>query len=774
MSRQPPPSAGLPPRPPASRREMGDSYRPDQSRQNDTYVPHNANRDRDVMYQFGGYRAYPPPPPPSYGSYAPGTEPPRGPATDSYRSRPSRDDSYRPQERDFDFRYDAPPSIDFQNADRFRPRSPPRNRNRDNGRDNRRNVRGDNRAGGRNNYRGRGGPRLASDRDFLKGKRSPTPELMPGMTDDNGKDVRYRPLDELSDSDEAEMDMSDDDGEQPKKKMARTDNKTADGDSAPKWSNPDPYTALPPPDETQQKKKDVVKLIRKARVTSTSDTPTKASAAADDFISFDFDNDPAEQSADEDDYEPPPFEAVDRAPKHTQSRFSHLDNIRKHDSPQEPHALNVQQVQDIINQTTNGQQQNALNTPQKKITKALDISSDPSLGSRKRTANDEIKPPPRVTKVIPGKPPAVNGSLLKEWRCISSTDGTPWLQDHSDTSNMGLWLHKEIMDFYHHVKPRKFEQVIRTKLVDDLRNTFRKRYRDADIHSFGSFPAGLYLPTSDVDLVLVSDEYMRGGYPVYGAKNAVRRCADFVKSQRLNLDTVEVITGAKVPLVKYVDKITGLKVDMSFENDTGLIANKTFQEWKAQYPAMPILVTIVKQLLAMRGLNEPVNGGIGGFSVTCLVVSLLQNMPQIQSGTMVPEHHLGEVLMEFFDLYGNQFNTLTTAISLNPPGYISKAANREVVYRNLNQPKFSIIDPNRSDNDIAGGSSNTRAIQACFSAAYDALQKRMGELQYSDLEARRNQSILGCILEGNYSSFKLQREHLAHLHETLIGPCEDL
>jgi non-canonical poly(A) RNA polymerase PAPD5/7 len=228
------------------------------------------------------------------------------------------------------------------------------------------------------------------------------------------------------------------------------------------------------------------------------------------------------------------------------------------------------------------------------------------------------------------------------------------------------------MDFYHHVKPRKFEQVIRTKLVDDLRSIFRKKYRDADIRTFGSFPAGLYLPTSDVDLVLVSDDYMRGGYPVYGAKNAVRRCADFVRQQRLNLDIVEVITGAKVPLVKYVDKITGLKVDMSFENDTGLIANKTFQDWKAQYPAMPILVTIVKQLLAMRGLNEPVNGGIGGFSVTCLVVSLLQNMPQIQSGTMVPEHHLGEVLMEFLDLYGNQFNTVTTAISLNPPGYISK------------------------------------------------------------------------------------------------------
>ncbi|KAA8576780.1 hypothetical protein EYC84_006837 [Monilinia fructicola] len=212
---------------------------------------------------------------------------------------------------------------------------------------------------------------------------------------------------------------------------------------------------------------------------------------------------------------------------------------------------------------------------------------------------------------------------------------------------------------------------------------------------------------------------------------------------------------------------------MSFENDTGLIANKTFQEWKAQFPAMPILVTIIKHLLAMRGLNEPVNGGIGGFSVTCLVVSLLQNMPQVKSGTMIPEHHLGEILMEFFDLYGNEFNTSTTGISVNPPKLFSKSAARDVVYRDLHAQKFSIIDPNRADNDIAGGSSNTPAIQNCFSAAYTALQQSMNTLQHSNLESRRNQSILRCIIGGNYESFRLQRDHLAHLHEELIGPIED-
>ncbi len=62
----------------------------------------------------------------------------------------------------------------------------------------------------------------------------------------------------------------------------------------PKWSNPDPYTALPPPDETQVKRPDFVKLIRKARVSATAAEPLIGGDAVttnDDFISFGADDD---------------------------------------------------------------------------------------------------------------------------------------------------------------------------------------------------------------------------------------------------------------------------------------------------------------------------------------------------------------------------------------------------------------------------------------------------------------------------------------------------
>jgi len=252
------------------------------------------------------------------------------------------------------------------------------------------------------------------------------------------------------------------------------------------------------------------------------------------------------------------------------------------------------------------------------------------------------------------------------------------------------------MDFYHYVKPREFEQVLRSKLLQDLRSKVRAHFRDADILSFGSFPAGLYLPTSDMDIVMVSDKFMRGGNAKYDNRGAIYKFDAFLQKNNIAIQgSIEKIIGAKVPLVKWVDRVTGLKVDLSFENDTGLTAIKTFLDWKTQFPAMPILVTLIKQFLTMRGLNEPVNGGIGGFSMTCLVVSLLQAMPQVQSRSMVPEHHLGEILMEFFDLYGNEFNTVTTAIAFNPPGYIPKVSIHPLLLSNANpvivsQPQSSL------------------------------------------------------------------------------------
>ena len=97
---------------------------------------------------------------------------------------------------------------------------------------------------------------------------------------------KFRSTENMTDSDEDEMQESEDEPERPTKKL-RTD--IVDSPSSlgtPKWSNPDPYTALPAPEDAGGKRVDVVKLIRKAKI---DDADALANSIADnaDFISFD-------------------------------------------------------------------------------------------------------------------------------------------------------------------------------------------------------------------------------------------------------------------------------------------------------------------------------------------------------------------------------------------------------------------------------------------------------------------------------------------------------
>lgn len=134
-----------------------------------------------------------------------------------------------------------------------------------------------------------------AERPLLQGKRETTPEML--TTDGVGEKQapKFASLDDLSDSEEAEMDFSEDSDEEtrPSKRraVASESNKmpiSAPLPPVPKWSNPDPYTSLPPPDESQQKRVDVVKLIRKAKLQNNlAQTKDKdAVAENDDFISL--------------------------------------------------------------------------------------------------------------------------------------------------------------------------------------------------------------------------------------------------------------------------------------------------------------------------------------------------------------------------------------------------------------------------------------------------------------------------------------------------------
>jgi non-canonical poly(A) RNA polymerase PAPD5/7 len=230
-------------------------------------------------------------------------------------------------------------------------------------------------------------------------------------------------------------------------------------------------------------------------------------------------------------------------------------------------------------------------------------------------------------------------------------------------------LHQEILDFYEWIRPLDFEQEVRLDVISRLQKAFSKIEPGCQVKPFGSFAAGLYLPIGDMDLVLMTASSSRSRFPP-NPRNLLYFVRTLLEREGLAVSgSLQPIAKAKVPIVKFVDAVTGLKVDLSFNNDTGIVANNTFLAWKVQFPAMPILVSVMKQYLMVRGLNDVAFGGLGGFSIICLVTSLIQHQlpgSQIQN--------LGDLLLSFFYFYGHVFNKREIAIRLEPPGFVRKVS----------------------------------------------------------------------------------------------------
>ncbi|KAI1122096.1 hypothetical protein F5Y10DRAFT_254849 [Nemania abortiva] len=747
----PPPPTSLPPPPPPpqqwdrrDRRDGRDGWDGYDGRDGRDGYDGYSSRDRNDGYRFRG----------PYSDLRQS----RGPYRDSRDSRDFRDD-YRPPRGEFTFRQEAPSGISSYGRSSNM-------RYDDRGADNRasryyesRRTRNDQRShqSRRAGPYQRQGKEKAADRLLLSKRFDDQPEMMLGAT---AVRATYRDVDELSDSDEVDMDISDNDGldsnaavERPAKR-ARTDLS-----EVPKWSNPDPYTALPPPESTR--KKDVVQLIRKARVEAEAKKPAIPTEAAD-FISCDLsDDDSTTQVQDRSEYSsrPDAIAAVPNAPARLNAAPSTL--------PPKPPVPSHQPLRPPEKaQTTQPLPPN----PAKRNNggpASVDLTPSASLGNRKRTIDDEILLPLKLPHAPLKKVNrmASGGKVDVIWQPRPGEDPCPWaVEDHSSVPNMGTRLHFEIRDFYEYVRPRDFEERVRQELVSNLEALVQKKWRNAKIFPFGSFMSGLYLPTADMDIAICSKSFVDGGYPLYDKKRYLFQMKNHLEIYKVAFrGMVEAITKAKVPLLKYTDDHTGLKVDISFEKLDGYKAIDTFRKWKEQYPAMPPLVAVIKHFLMMRGLNEPVNGGIGGFTVICMVVHLLQMMPQVQSRSMKDEH-LGELLMEFFDYYGKRFNYEKVAIRMDPPGTLNKAKASTLVYRNLD--RLSIIDPNNPENDISGGSSNFYAIRDRFAKAYDTLQKTMMQLAKETTPAasgRKKNTLLYPLFAGNYTHFRDQRNWLEKL-----------
>lgn len=290
-----------------------------------------------------------------------------------------------------------------------------------------------------------------------------------------------------------------------------------------------------------------------------------------------------------------------------------------------------------------------------------------------------------------------------------------------------LGLHEEVLDFYQFMLPRPSEQAMRNEVVERVTRIIKNKWSDATVEVVGSFNYGLYLPTSDVDLVVF------GKWPVpplFVVEQEIRRANIFVPKSLLVIDKTS------VPIIKFTDKCTEVKVDISFNIDSGLQSAHICKFYMNHYPVLDKLVIVIKQFLYQRNLNEVNTGGINSYCLLLLVVSFLQHHPRIRADS--EDVNLGVLLTEFFELYGRNFNYQKVGIRVDNGGsYFSKAEY------GMEESILCISNPLNARNNIGWACYGMWTIKHAFECAYVTLARALlGKEQYYS----SNKTVLSLII----------------------------
>lgn len=321
-----------------------------------------------------------------------------------------------------------------------------------------------------------------------------------------------------------------------------------------------------------------------------------------------------------------------------------------------------------------------------------------------------------------------------------------------------------------YMEPTSQEIRMRKDLVQRFTKLIASFNMNVSVQPVGSYVTGLYLPTSDIDMVLTCQHGLQDLIPMYGLMERIRKSGFASK-------VVDVLR-ASVPLIRITDKITGIEIDLTAKTTEHAIrATEAVQKWlQRSSPAKPLLF-VVKMFLLIRRCGTTYTGGINSYVLFWMVVAWVKlempkNKTMANSADDIPSLitafgrlstskssegvDLGELLVNFLKFYGEEFDYCQKAIDIEPtPAYCTKIYGYSR-YGITERYLLSICDPADITIDMGSKAYGIKHIQESFKEAYRSL---------TQLEAKRKSGqrmgeagVLGSVLGGDWRILEKRRD----------------
>ncbi|GMI99054.1 UTP:RNA uridylyltransferase 1 [Hibiscus trionum] len=177
-------------------------------------------------------------------------------------------------------------------------------------------------------------------------------------------------------------------------------------------------------------------------------------------------------------------------------------------------------------------------------------------------------------------------------------------------------LNAPLLTIYESLIPPEEERIKQKQLLALLEKLVCKEWPNAQLFLYGSCANSFGVSKSDIDVCLAFNE------DINDKSEILLKLADILQSD--NLQNVQALTRARVPIVKLMDPATGISCDICINNVLAVVNTKLLRDYAKIDARLRQLVFIVKHWAKSRGVNETYRGTLSSYAYVLMCIHFLQ------------------------------------------------------------------------------------------------------------------------------------------------------
>lgn len=207
-------------------------------------------------------------------------------------------------------------------------------------------------------------------------------------------------------------------------------------------------------------------------------------------------------------------------------------------------------------------------------------------------------------------------------------------------------LSDPFLAIYESLIPAEEEKAKQKQLLTLLEKLVCKEWPNARLYLYGSCANSFGVSKSDIDVCLAIDDRD------VSKSEMLLKLADILQSD--NLQNVQALTRARVPIVKLMDPVTGISCDICINNVLAVVNSKLLRDYAEIDVRLRQLAFLVKHWAKSRGVNETYQGTLSSYAYVLMCIHFLQQrnppiLPCLQGMEPTYAVTVDDIYCAFFD-----------------------------------------------------------------------------------------------------------------------------